>query len=193
MNEALYDAFQKTIADDVYVGEAQGHYVIQRINEEDYQLELKYKVQKEYGVSFRLEDFKEVARYLKGGKRAAGTDNDCTMIDGAIFQIEIKRAKSMTHHPVEKQFAGGKQWLNHIFSLVAARDNDVLADVSLPIYHLVIQLGNRRPDLTRNMRVKNDGRHFRTVIRSEDKYVDLSRVMRVLLAKEKCNDVLKIE
>jgi len=193
MNKALYDAFQNTIADDVYVGAGHGHYVIQEINEEDYHLELRYAVQKEYGVSFRLEDFKEAARYLKGGKRAAGTDNDCTMIDGAIFQIEIKKVQSMAHHPVEKQFAGGKRWLNHVFSLVVAKNHDVLPTVDLPIYHLVIQIGNGQPNLARSMRVKNDGSHFRIVIRSENEHVNLSRVMRVLLAKEKCNDTLKIE
>jgi len=139
MKADFFERFHKTITEDSYEYQSRKKRLVQLIHEDDYEISLSYVVSGDYAVSFRIEDIKAAAHYLKGHDRAAGKDNDCTIIDDCIYQFEVKHVKHIGNANPKPQFLGGLQWLRHLMWLVAASDNDMLKVISkLPIYNIVI-------------------------------------------------------
>lgn len=79
--------------------------------DEDYTIQFSYRPNDEIAVLFRLEDYKE---QVLGNKRNGASDNDLTVLDDDIYQIEIKETKGIDHSKVLKQFNSGWKWVNHI-------------------------------------------------------------------------------
>ena len=139
MKAKFFKRFHKVIKANFYRYQHQDGHLVQPIHEDDYEITLNCAVDGEYAVSFRIEDIKAAAHYLKGHDRAAGKDNDCTIIDDCIYQFEVKHVKHIGNANPKPQFLGGLQWLRHLMWLVAASDNDMLKVISkLPIYNIVI-------------------------------------------------------
>lgn len=79
--------------------------------DEDYSIRFSYRPNDEIAVLFRLEDYKEE---ILGAKRNGASDNDLTILDDDIYQIEIKGTKGIDHSKVLKQFNNGWEWVRHI-------------------------------------------------------------------------------
>ncbi|MFD1454926.1 hypothetical protein ACFQ44_04395 [Levilactobacillus lanxiensis] len=187
MNDAYAKAFKQAIDPDVFRSETRGKKVKQRIDEENYAFDLVFHVKSDHAVSFRIEDFKNQAGYLRSGKRGAGKDNDCTIIDDAIFQIEVKRAKKMGHTHAHEQLEAGKRWLHHVLWLVVGDDEELINAAKMPLFNVIIQLNNRH-SLSRSYPVKKDGEVYRIIVWEGQKIIDLSRAKSVLMQKRLGDD-----
>lgn len=196
MNEAYFRAFQRTINGTVYRYASQGEFLCQKIEESDYQFDLVFKVHAERAVIFRLENIKELAKYLLGGKRSAGKDNDCTIIDDAVYLIEVKYTKKTRNSQIKPQIAGGKRWLNHLLSLVVKDDDALKKAAEMPIYHLVIVM--RRTGLSRSAHAQSarfgtvsQASHYRIEIPKGTRHVDLTKSLS-FMRQHQANDEFKL-
>ncbi|AYM02189.1 hypothetical protein D8911_03975 [Levilactobacillus brevis] len=185
MNDAYFAAFEKYITADVYVAGDLGQRVTQHIQEEKYAFDLLFKVRGAHGVAFRIEDFKEKANYLIGGKRGHGMDNDCTIIDQAIFQIEVKETKTMGNMHAGRQFNGGLKWLRHILEVVVTDQVNLQQTAKMEVYNVVI----RRDSRTSLSRVggyagRQQGANYMLHVNKSVKQVDLTKAMLHLLQHE---------
>lgn len=177
MNDQYYQAFTRAILSQLFVSGSRAQRVIQEINEENYQFKLEFRVKSAHAVAFRLEDVKAQAKYLNGGKRAAGKDNDCTIIDNGIFQIEVKETKRMGNTKASKQLIGGERWLKHLLYLVASEDETLKTQDPQQIYNLIIQrVGRGTLSRTQSRQVIRDGDNYRIRIGKNERRIDLTRV-----------------
>ncbi|NLR09555.1 MULTISPECIES: hypothetical protein [Lactobacillaceae] len=185
MNDAYFSAFNQFIVDEVYVAGDHGQMVTQLIQEEKYAFDLLFKVSGSHGVVFRIEDFKAKAGYLVGTKRGHGMDNDCTIIDQAIFQIEVKDTKGMGNTHTARQFTGGMKWLRHILDMVVSDQDDLRQVAQMPVYNLVIRrTGRASLDRSRKYPVRLRGRNFLVMVSKNDQRIDLTKVKAHLLSSE---------
>lgn len=95
-----------------------------RIKESNYELRLKFSSRSGGTIVFRPENLKATAGYLQGGMRGAGKDNDLTIFDDNIFELEVKRSVEEGKHQVARQFIGGMFWTNHLLSLIKTKLED---------------------------------------------------------------------
>ncbi|VDG32762.1 putative protein [Lactobacillus brevis] [Lactiplantibacillus mudanjiangensis] len=164
MKDDYFNRFNQVISDEVYQQQSKDKRLIQSIHEEDYEFDLSFIVDSDHAVAFRLEDFKKAAHYLNGHDRAAGKDNDCTVIDDNIYQFEVKYVKHIGNATPKPQFIGGLQWLRHLLWLVAASDDKLLDRISqLAVYNIVIFIPRRNRGMSRHVkgaRFEEKGDHF---------------------------------
>ena len=196
MNDAYYEAFQRTVNPEVYHGAQRGELLRQEIVEPEYRFNFTFRVQGDHAVIFRLDYVKELATYLLGGKRAAGKDNDCTIIDTAVYLIEIKYTKRTRNSQISKQVAGGKKWLRHLLSLVVIDDAELRKAAEMPIYNVAVVM--RRTGLSRSadarrthFGIDDSGTHYRIEIPKGTHDVVLTKIMHHLQQNQP-NDQLKI-
>ncbi|MFD1550049.1 hypothetical protein [Levilactobacillus fuyuanensis] len=184
MNETYRQAFKDTVARTLFREGKRGKSLIQDIHEEEYAFSLVFRVKDNFGVVFRLEDIKEQAKYLNGGSRARGKDNDCTIIDDAIFQIEVKNNKKIGHTHANQQFRGGELWLRHLLRLVANGDPDIITQTERPIYRLVLKR-SRRSSLSRTHAypILNHETNYQIIIGTNERRIDLTRTKNELMQK----------
>jgi hypothetical protein len=183
VNESYAKAFERAIDPDVFRLETRRKRMKQPIDEENYAFDLVFYVKSDHAVSFRIEDFKNQAGYLRLGKRGAGKDNDCTIIDDAIFQIEVKRAKKMGHTHAHQQLEAGERWLHHVLWLVVGDDEELINAAKMPLFNVVIQLNDSRHSLSRSYPVKKDGEVYRIVVGKGQKIIDFSHAKSELMQK----------
>lgn len=123
MNAAFFKDFQTNIKSEFveYANYKKVSIIAEEYNKHNignnYHVTLTCQTTNDCAVMFRIEDFKEQTNYLKNGKRGPIKDNDVSLIDDNIYQIEIKRSNNLGGHKVTPQFEGGKIWLQHILRL----------------------------------------------------------------------------
>lgn len=88
------------------------------LKENDYAFKLKIPALDNNTITLRLEDMKEQANYLTGGKRAAGKDYDLAIISSdCVYQIEMKRGKKLGNQHPNVQLNHGEKWLKHLLEM----------------------------------------------------------------------------
>lgn len=184
MNDDYVKAFKRTIQPTLFQIAGRGKILVQPIVEDAYDFELVFRVSSEQAIAFRLEDFKGQTAYLKDAKRGAGKDNDGTIIDEAIFQIEVKRAKRLGKTHAHQQLDSGERWLRHILWLVVGNDELLKSQAEMPVYKLIIQMG-KRSSLSRSHAypVIESGDGYRIVVEKNAKRVDLTRTKSELIQR----------
>lgn len=91
-----------------------------KLNEENYDVSLNFNANKDMLV-FRIEDLKEK---ILGNKRKGGKDNDLTIIDGNVYQIEVKYSnKALKRQKHNKQFKGGESWIKSVLHLIDSKNH----------------------------------------------------------------------
>lgn len=179
--------FQEIFNPEVYLQTTAPQKLVLPIIEEAYRLDLSWTPHDPATVAFRLETIKEQARYLKNGKRSGGKDCDGTILDEAIYQIEVKKSNTDRNFSATKQFAGGERWLRHLLALVVARDAQLKVQVEVPVYNLLIRIA--RPSLSRSRGtrgwtgkrqtaqpiLKNMDTYFRLVVPQRTQALDITR------------------
>lgn len=112
-------------------------------------------------------------------------DNDCTIIDQAIFQIEVKETKTMGNMHAGRQFNGGLKWLRHILEVVVTDQVNLQQAAKMEVYNIVI----RRDSRTSLSRVggyagRQQGANYMLHVNKSVKQVDLTKTMMHLLQHE---------
>lgn len=96
-------------------------------------------------VSLRIEDVKEQAKYLNGGKRAPGKDYDLAIIaSDCVYQIEMKRGENLGKHQPDVQLKHGERWLKHLLEM--SNDDDcqqIEKKINIYLYVPTKQKSNR--------------------------------------------------
>lgn len=192
MNKDCLEAFQNTFDNDLFTYASNDNFLSYLISEDGkngYKLTIKFRVKDDYAISFRIENIKSKANYLKGGERSAGKDNDYTIIDDAIYQFEIKKTKRLKNSHPEKQLQGGEKWLRHLLTLVASQNPNLTDNLELPVYNIVIQ---SRTSLSHSNSIKYDGTKYILIINSAEKSIDLTKIKRRLINNPKSSHNLKL-
>lgn len=80
------------------------------VKEKDYNIRFTYNPMDDYALGFRIENFKQ---FYLGSKNNGPKDNDLTVIDDNIYQIELKDIKNNKGQNVPQQLSSGFNWVKH--------------------------------------------------------------------------------
>lgn len=116
MDQIFFDTFKRKVNKGLYQVINQPTDIL--LKEENYEFHVTIPPLDGHTVTLRLEDMKEQANYLNGGKRAAGKDYDLAIIsDDCVYQIEVKKGDQLGGHSPNKQLTHGAKWLKHLLEM----------------------------------------------------------------------------
>ena len=115
--------------------------------DEKYTIQFNYKPASERSICFRIENYK---KEFLGNERKGAPDNDVTVLDDDIYQIEIKDTKRIDHQKVLSQFQNGWQWVHHLL-WVADHENmcNLKRKYDILIHLKIIDTRNRNRGMSR--------------------------------------------
>lgn len=126
------------------------------IEEENYKLNFSYKPHDDYCMAFRIEDFKE---FYFGSKNKGPKDNDLTIIDDNIYQIEVKEIKNGKGQSISKQLESGSHWVKQVILWTAGLE-DFFSRETVKEIRICIRLMQKRPSLARGKESKRKNVFF---------------------------------
>lgn len=158
------------------------------VEDEDYEIRFTYNPMDDYAMGFRLENFKQ---YFLGSKNNGPKDNDLTIIDDNIYQIELKDIKNNKGQNVPQQLFCGFKWVKNNILWVADPEEYCglkrVYNICIDLKKIPKQTNTARPTLSRKdiikVQKKHEGEYTTVVWWTKENFSKLSLPLNDVISK----------